>query len=246
MNVSASFLLTPMSLARVKADLPVEQRVVDHLRDAPLLVRAPPATAAPNTSREVRSWTSSPAPEGVDEGRVLGEVGQDRAARSGCSRRRAAGGRARPRRPRGCAAPPRCGWGCSAGSGRRREMRPVAATVWLNEAWMRPGLGVDEQGQRVHVGRLQLLHRAVLEDLPRQLVVLGQLLQHLLRGGRHARLGRLLARPHAQAVEEHVAQLDGRVDVERRARQLVDLRGEGRRSAAPCRGSSRPGSRGSP
>ena len=59
-------------------------------------------------------------------------------------------------------------------------------------------------------------------------MVLGQLLQHLLRGGRHAGLGRLLARPHPQPVEQHVAQLDRRVDVERRARQLVDLRGEGR------------------
>ena len=36
-------------------------------------------------------------------------------------------------------------------------MRPVAATVWLKDAWMRPGLRVDQRGQGVDVGALELL-----------------------------------------------------------------------------------------
>ncbi len=85
------------------------------------------------------------------------------------------------------------------------------------------GLGIHELGQSVDVGRLQLLHRAVVEDPARQLVDERQLLEHVLGGGGGARLGGLLAALQAEPVEEHLAQLHGRVDVELALGENVDL-----------------------
>ena len=95
-----------------------------------------------------------------------------------------------------------------------------------------PGLGVHELRQRVDVGRLELLHRAVVEDLARQLVHQRQLLEHVLGGGRGARLGRLLAALQAEPVEQHLAQLHRRVDVEL---ALGEARGSRRVSACELR-----------
>ena len=120
------------------------------------------------------------------------------------------------------------------------EMRPVAATVWLKEAWMRPGLGVDQLRQRVHVGGLQLLHRAVLEDLARQLVVARPAPRAPpRRWRRRGSWPSSCPRCRPRRVEQDLAELDGRVDVELAAGQRVDLPRQRRRSAAPCRGSSR-------
>ena len=181
----------PDVLGQGEGGLPVEQRVVDHLRDAPLLVRRdrgerarrPRATCGRGRPRRAGRCRSASGPSRGARGR---------AARSGCSRRTAAGGPARPRRPRGSRRPSAVRIGMFWRFGSDDEMRPVAATVWLKVAWMRPVSGLTSCGQRVDVGGLELLHRAVLEDLARQLVEEGQLLEHLLGRGGGAGLGGLL------------------------------------------------------
>jgi hypothetical protein len=89
------------------------------------------------------------------------------------------------------------------------------------------GPRVDESGQRIDVGRLELLHGAVVEDLPRQLVDERELFEDVLGGRGGAGLGRLLPALEAEAIEEDVAQLDRRVDVELALGQHVDLPGQG-------------------
>ena len=62
--------------------------------------------------------------------------------------------------------------------------RPVAAPVWLKLVWIRPVFRLTRGRQRVHVGALELLQLAVLENQPRQLVAHGgELLQHVGVGG---------------------------------------------------------------
>ena len=111
--------------------------------------------------------------------------------------------------------------------------RPVAATAWLKRRVHAPGLGVHELRQRVDVGALQLLQRAPLEDQPRQVV-------------RRARAPRA-PRPRSTRVFVLPFRLSAgscslsnrisdsclrRVDVERLAGQLEDLRA----ARAPARG----------
>ncbi len=88
------------------------------------------------------------------------------------------------------------------------------------------GLRVDHLRQGVDVRRLELLDLPVLEDEPRQLVHERELLEHVLGRGRRARLRGLLAGAEREAVEEDLAQLDRRVDVELALGLLVDARRE--------------------
>ncbi len=77
-----------------------------------------------------------------------------------------------------------------------------------------PGARVDHPGQLVGVGGLELGQSPVLQDEPRQLVtLLGQLLQHRL-GGRRRALGRLGDHRQALLLEEDLADLLGRAQVE--------------------------------
>ena len=100
--------------------------------------------------------------------------------------------------------------------------RPVAAPVWLKLVWIRPVLAVDRRGQRVHVGALELLQLAVLQDQAGQLVPhRGELLQHVGVGG-GAGLG-LLEDRELLLLEQDRRELPRRVDVEVHARHLRDL-----------------------
>ena len=86
------------------------------------------------------------------------------------------------------------------------------------------GLRVDELGQRIDVGRLELLHAAVLEDLRAAARGAGRSSSSTSSAVEEARvLAVFFADFMPELVEEDVAQLDGRVDVEGPAGQRVDL-----------------------
>ena len=86
-----------------------------------------------------------------------------------------------------------------------------------------PGLWIDLLHQGVGVGALELGELAPVEHARRQIVALGrQLLEHVGAGGIGAGLA-LLAAGQAHLVEQHLAQLLGRADVELMAGELVDL-----------------------
>ena len=87
---------------------------------------------------------------------------------------------------------------------------------------MRPGLGVDQARQGVGVGRLQLGRLAVFEDPADDRMERGQLLENVL-GGRES-LGRpvLPGGRQLELVEQDMAELLGRVDVELGPARLED------------------------
>ena len=84
------------------------------------------------------------------------------------------------------------------------------------------GTGVDQSGQRVQVGVLQLRLLPVLDDAFGDLVLAGQPLQHLDSGGEVFRLGRLLGGRESQFLEQDRPELLGRVEVELLAGQFGD------------------------
>ena len=87
-----------------------------------------------------------------------------------------------------------------------------------------PGRGMHQLRQRVDVGALQLVQPAPVENQPRQLVDERQLLEHLHRRRRRSRLAGLLERRQLQLLEQDLAELLRRVDVELLAGQLEDAR----------------------
>ncbi len=84
------------------------------------------------------------------------------------------------------------------------------------------GLRVDHLRQLVGIGGLELGQAAVVEQQFGQRVILGQLLQHLFVGRRRA-AGGLLDHRQLELREEDLADLLGRVQVERLAGQSVGL-----------------------
>ena len=98
--------------------------------------------------------------------------------------------------------------------------RGVLAGAGLVEGGVDAAVRGDQLRQRVDVGALQLGEGAVLEDEPRERVLLGQLLQHVLIG-RGAGLEPLHHR-QLQLGEEDLRQLAGRGDVEGVAGRRVD------------------------
>ena len=86
---------------------------------------------------------------------VGGQQGPTRPARRAPAARRPRAGAGRAR--------VRTGMFCRLGS-LDDARRPVAAVTWLKEQWMRPVRSFDEARQGVHVGALELLNLAVLED----------------------------------------------------------------------------------
>ncbi|KAG1323019.1 hypothetical protein G6F63_013160 [Rhizopus arrhizus] len=82
------------------------------------------------------------------------------------------------------------------------------------------GVRVDHLRQLVGVGTAQLGQAAVLQDHPRQLVLLGNRLQRLFIGAGLA-LGGLHHRRQLQLIEQHRLQLLGRIQVEAAPGQLV-------------------------
>ena len=85
-----------------------------------------------------------------------------------------------------------------------------------------PVLGVDQLRQRVEIGALELGKLAMLQQERGERVLLGQLLEHVLRGAPIA-AGSLLERRQLELLEEHLAELRARVDIERPAGQLVHV-----------------------
>ena len=85
-----------------------------------------------------------------------------------------------------------------------------------------PRLRVDLLHQRVGIGGFQLGELAPFQDFRRQVVLRGQRLQHLGTGGVGAGLA-LLAALQPQLVEQDLAELLGRADVELATGQLVDV-----------------------
>ena len=79
-------------------------------------------------------------------------------------------------------------------------------------------LGMHKLGQRVQVGALELRELAMLQQQGGKRVLERQLLQDVL-GRALLAAGRLLQRRQLQLVEEHLAELRPRVDVERAAGQ---------------------------
>ena len=83
---------------------------------------------------------------------------------------------------------------------------------------------IDQQRQCLHIGRKQLLHAPVFEDLIDDLVFVGEGLQVLLLGRKLLGFGHLGLLRDAELPEEHLAQLPRRIDVERRlVRQTADI-----------------------
>ena len=85
------------------------------------------------------------------------------------------------------------------------------------------GLRVHQLRQRVDVGALQLLQAAPVEDESRQVVCGRQFLEHLHGRRDRARLAGALQRRQFQLLEQDLAELLGRVDVELDAGQIEDL-----------------------
>jgi hypothetical protein len=75
-------------------------------------------------------------------------------------------------------------------------------------------VGIGQQRQRVNVIRFELGKMAVFEHQARDVVLLGQLLEHVLRGGDGLALAATGGRRQAQMREEDFAELLGGVDVE--------------------------------
>ena len=99
--------------------------------------------------------------------------------------------------------------------------RPVAATTWLNDVWTRPVSGWIIAGSASTYVFLSLAILAVLDDLRRQRVRLGQLFEHV---GVGAGAGlRFLDDRQPEFLEQHLRELLGRGDVERVAGQLFDF-----------------------
>ena len=85
------------------------------------------------------------------------------------------------------------------------------------------GVGVDQPRKRVDVGALQLGQLTVFEQASSDGVLVPQLLERLGVGRRRSALGRLALGREAQPLEQHLAELLGRVRIELDAGQLVDL-----------------------
>ena len=146
---------------------------------------------------------SSSRGEGLAEGGVLGEVGQHAQLDL-----RVVGGQQLPaglapatkaeRISRPSAV--RIGMFCRFGS--LELSRPVAATTWLNDVWTRPVAGWISSRQRVDVGVLELGELAVLDDLGRQRVLVGEFFEHVGVGA-GAGLG-LLDDRQLQLLEQHL------------------------------------------
>jgi len=83
--------------------------------------------------------------------------------------------------------------------------------------------GIDQRRQRVHVSGLEFGQLPVVQDAGGQRVQRGQRLQHLDPGGVRLGLLRLLGRGELELVEQNLAELLRRVDIELLAGQRKDF-----------------------
>ncbi len=102
--------------------------------------------------------------------------------------------------------------------------KPAGARHGLVETGVQAaGFRMDELGQRINVSGLELGARAVLDDLARQVVLLGERFEHRGFRGILAALLQALAAGELEFLKQDFAELLGRVDVEGPAGQVVDL-----------------------
>ena len=102
------------------------------------------------------------------------------------------------------------------------ERRPVAVPTWLKVVCTRPSR-IGQQWQRVDVVGLELGQLPVLQHLARNLVMLRQLFEHIHGRGDYLAASVLDGLGQVHFVEQHVAQLLGRIDVEAMAGARKDL-----------------------
>ena len=177
---SGGLLRHPDVLGEREGGLPVEQRVVDDLRAAPELVLIETAVGAEHLQRRPVVDVFAGA-EGLDERLLVGQMGEHPQLDLGVVRRQQYVTRGRDERPSNLASElganrdvlqVRIG-AAQASRGRDRLVeRRVDA----------PGLRVHEQRQRIDVRAFQFVQAAPVEDETRQLVRLGELLEHFHRG----------------------------------------------------------------
>ena len=101
------------------------------------------------------------------------------------------------------------------------DSRPVAATAWLKDVWIRPSPRIDQPRQRFEVRRVQLVQLAPIEQRVDDRMV-PQLLQHA-RVGRQLPLRRALPGRQPQLLVQDHAELRRRVQVELLAGASEDL-----------------------
>ena len=89
------------------------------------------------------------------------------------------------------------------------------------------GGGIDERGQRVDVGGLQLGELAVVEDHAGDGMLFGEIFQHVDSSGNCASLPVFEGFGEIQLIEENVAELARRGDVEFGAGDFVNISGLG-------------------
>ena len=104
------------------------------------------------------------------------------------------------------------------------ERRPVAAPVWLKLVCRRPVERSNERRERVHVRALELHELPELEHLAADLVLDGELFEHVGGGRDGLALAVFHRRGQPQVLEQHFAQLLRRVDVEGAAGEGVRSR----------------------
>ena len=202
--------------------LPVQERVVDDLGAAPQLVGVEPAVGAEDLEGGAVVDVVA-ADERLDEGRVLREVGEHPQLDLRVVGRDEGAAVAGHERPPDLAAE-------GGADGDVLQVRVAAAEParrrhCLVERGVHPArVRPRELGQRLDVGALQLLDRPPVEHEPRQLVLQGELFQHLDRGRGGPRLAGLLAGRQGQLLEQDHRKLLRRVDVERLAGEVEDAR----------------------
>ena len=87
---------------------------------------------------------------------------------------------------------------------------------------MHARLRIGQQRQRVNVSRFQLGDVPVFEHQARHFVLLGQVLQHVLRGGNSLALAAARRRGQSQMRKQHLAKLLRRIDIEPPSGQRKD------------------------
>ena len=85
------------------------------------------------------------------------------------------------------------------------------------------GGGIQQRGQGIDVGRFEFRELAVFQHQPRDVVSFGQVFQHIDGGGNGLALAVFHRLGQIHFVEEHVAQLLRRIDVELGSGELVDF-----------------------
>ena len=209
-------------LGQREGRLPVEQRVVHHLRGAAQIVRVAAAVGAEDFQRRPLVEVG-PVPERVHQHRIVGEVRQHAELDLRVvGRDEDAAGFGNDRAPD---LAPKFGAHRDVLQVRVAAAQPAGGGHRLVEAGVQSScFRIDQQRQRIDVRALQLHQLTPLQDEARQVVRGGELFEHVGGGGGGLRLGVAPQGRQLQLVEEDARQLLRRGDVERLSRELEDPR----------------------